>query len=66
MCWRWVGTLLIIFQERQKVANSFKARGNSAYQAREFAKAAELYTRAIEISPKSEPVYYSNRAACAS
>ncbi|KAL1674312.1 hypothetical protein EV122DRAFT_269598 [Schizophyllum commune] len=51
-------------EERQKVANSFKARGNSAYQAREFAKAAELYTRAIEISPKSEPVYYSNRAAC--
>ncbi|KAL1698428.1 mitochondrial outer membrane translocase receptor TOM70 [Schizophyllum commune] len=50
-------------EERQKVANSFKARGNSVYQAREFAKAIELYTRANEISPKSEPVTYSNRAA---
>ncbi|TRM66757.1 mitochondrial outer membrane translocase receptor TOM70 [Schizophyllum amplum] len=51
-------------EERQKVASSFKARGNSAYQARQFATAAELYTRAIEVSPKAEPVFYSNRAAC--
>ncbi|KAF4622222.1 hypothetical protein D9613_009198 [Agrocybe pediades] len=50
--------------ERTAIATSFKARGNAAYQNRDFAGAADLYTRAIQISPKPEPVFYSNRAAC--
>lgn len=50
-------------QERAKVATSFKTKGNAAYQARDFTSAAELYTRAIQVSPR-EPVFYSNRAAC--
>ncbi|KAH9475329.1 putative mitochondrial import receptor subunit tom70 [Psilocybe cubensis] len=51
-------------QERSSIATSLKARGNAAYQARNFNDAAEFYTRAIQISPTPEPVFYSNRAAC--
>ncbi|KAF8870148.1 mitochondrial outer membrane translocase receptor TOM70 [Gymnopilus junonius] len=51
-------------EERSKVATSLKARGNTAYQERDFAGAADLYTRAIQVSPTPEPVFYSNRAAC--
>lgn len=43
-----------------------KALGNTAYQSRNFERAIELYTRAINVSPKPEPVFYSNRAACKS
>jgi mitochondrial import receptor subunit TOM70 len=46
------------------MAASLKAKGNSAYQQRKFAEAADLYTQAINISPKADPVFYSNRAAC--
>jgi len=55
---------LLYLKSRSKVAASFKAKGNAAYQARNFEEAAELYTRAIQVSPKPEPVFYSNRAAC--
>jgi import receptor subunit TOM70 len=41
-----------------------KQKGNDAYQSRKFAIAADLYTRAITVSPQPEPVFYSNRAAC--
>jgi tetratricopeptide (TPR) repeat protein len=56
--------LLTTTQDRVKVAASFKAKGNAAYQAKNFEEAAELYTKAIQVSPKPEPVFYSNRAAC--
>ena len=46
------------------MAASLKTKGNTAYQNRNFTQAAALYTRAIEVSPKPEPVFYSNRAAC--
>jgi mitochondrial import receptor subunit TOM70 len=46
------------------MAAALKAKGNNAYQQRKFAQAAELYTQAIDLSPKPEPVFYSNRAAC--
>ncbi|KAF8317411.1 ADP/ATP carrier receptor [Clavulina sp. PMI_390] len=49
--------------ERLERANAFKARGNAAYTAKQFPKAVDLYTQAIEISPKPEAVYFSNRAA---
>jgi len=51
-------------QERKSLAASLKQKGNDAYQARKFAKAAGLYTRAITVSAQPEPVFYSNRAAC--
>ncbi|PSR77738.1 hypothetical protein PHLCEN_2v7722 [Hermanssonia centrifuga] len=51
-------------EERSKVAASLKTKGNTAYSQRQFSKAALFYTKAIEITPKPEPIYYSNRAAC--
>ncbi|EIM84818.1 mitochondrial outer membrane translocase receptor TOM70 [Stereum hirsutum FP-91666 SS1] len=51
-------------EDRVKVAGSLKLKGNKAYQGRRFTEAVEYYTRAIDISPKPEPVFYSNRAAC--
>ncbi|KAG5643987.1 hypothetical protein DXG03_009277 [Asterophora parasitica] len=51
-------------QERARLAAAFKEQGNAAYKARRFAQAAVLYTRAIDVTPKPEPVFYSNRAAC--
>ncbi|KAJ7027553.1 hypothetical protein C8F04DRAFT_90544 [Mycena alexandri] len=51
-------------EERSTLAASFKTKGNTAYAAKKFAVAARLYTLAIDVSPKPEPVYYSNRAAC--
>ncbi|KAF5319187.1 hypothetical protein D9619_008768 [Psilocybe cf. subviscida] len=50
-------------ESKAKIANNFKTKGNTAYQARDFVAAADLYTRAIQVAPH-EPVYYSNRAAC--
>lgn len=35
------------------------------YGKRDFPKAVAYYTKAIQITPKPEPTYYSNRAACA-
>ena len=58
--------LSIFGQERTKVAASFKEKGNNAYKDRRYEHAAKLYTRAIEMSVKPEPVFYANRAACAS
>ncbi|KAI0922458.1 hypothetical protein AcV7_005987 [Taiwanofungus camphoratus] len=51
-------------EERTKAASSLKARGNAAYQQRKFSTAIDLYTRAIEVTPKPESVFFSNRAAC--
>ncbi|EJD38367.1 mitochondrial outer membrane translocase receptor TOM70, partial [Auricularia subglabra TFB-10046 SS5] len=50
--------------ERLQVAASLKSRGNEAYKKQKFDVAAELYTRAIEVSPKPDAMYYSNRSAC--
>jgi import receptor subunit TOM70 len=55
-----------VFQERAKYAAAFKTKGNAAYTKRNFTEAAEFYTKAIQVTPKPEPVFYSNRAACAS
>ncbi|KAJ7640366.1 hypothetical protein DFH06DRAFT_1137820 [Mycena polygramma] len=51
-------------EERTALAASFKTKGNLAYSSKKFDVAAGLYTLAIDVSPKPEPVYYSNRAAC--
>ncbi|KIN96739.1 hypothetical protein M404DRAFT_927158 [Pisolithus tinctorius Marx 270] len=50
--------------DRIKRAGCLKSRGNAQYQARRFTQAAELYTQAIQVSPKPEPIFHSNRAAC--
>ncbi|KAH7886688.1 ADP/ATP carrier receptor [Phlebopus sp. FC_14] len=50
--------------ERTKLAGSLKSQGNSLYQARKFDEAVDLYTQAIKVSPKVDPIFYSNRAAC--
>ncbi|KAK7047742.1 TOM (translocase of outer membrane) complex component [Paramarasmius palmivorus] len=51
-------------EERSNLASTLKAKGNDAYKLRKFVEASEFYTRAIAMSPKAEPVFYSNRAAC--
>lgn len=51
-------------EDRLSTANSLKTKGNTAYAARNFARAVEFYTQAIEVSPSPEAVYFSNRAAC--
>ncbi|KAF8198321.1 mitochondrial outer membrane translocase receptor TOM70 [Mycena galopus ATCC 62051] len=51
-------------EERTELAASYKSKGNAAYSSKKFAVAAGLYSLAIDVSPKPEPVYYSNRAAC--
>ncbi|KAG2136574.1 ADP/ATP carrier receptor [Suillus bovinus] len=51
-------------EERTKLAGTLKTRGNTLYQNRKFQQAVDMYTRAIQVATKSEPVYYSNRAAC--
>ncbi|KAF8639068.1 hypothetical protein AX16_010374 [Volvariella volvacea WC 439] len=51
-------------EEKDKLSNEFKALGNDAYKARDFQRAALLYTRAIEVSVKPQAVFYCNRAAC--
>ncbi|KAG8835674.1 TOM (translocase of outer membrane) complex component [Serendipita sp. 399] len=50
--------------ERAKRAAALKTKGNSAYQQRQFSKAALLYTQAIEMAVTPEAVFYANRAAC--
>ncbi|KAF4582729.1 TOM (translocase of outer membrane) complex component [Pleurotus pulmonarius] len=51
-------------EERTRIAKSFKEKGNKAYGDRDFSVAERFYTRAIEVAPHGEPVFYSNRAAC--
>ncbi|KAJ7060570.1 ADP/ATP carrier receptor [Mycena amicta] len=51
-------------EDRKELAASYKTKGNAAYSSKKFAAAARLYTLAIDVSPKPEPVYFSNRAAC--
>ncbi|KAK7039432.1 ADP/ATP carrier receptor, partial [Favolaschia claudopus] len=51
-------------EEKTNLAASYKSKGNAAYSTKKFDVAAGLYTLAIDVSPKPEPVYYSNRAAC--
>jgi len=44
-------------------AQDFKAQGNEFFKKKEYLKAIEFYTKAIELNP-IDPSYYANRAAC--
>lgn len=50
--------------ERNTLGATLKDRGNKLYSKKEFKKAVECYTKAIEVSVKKDAVFYSNRAAC--
>lgn len=50
-------------QERTDLATELKLAGNKAYGERKFVDAVRYYSRAIEVSPAPEPVFFSNRAA---
>lgn len=43
-------------------ADELKAQGNAAFAAKDFAKAVDLFTQAIEASPQPNHVLYSNRS----
>lgn len=45
-------------------AEEFKAEGNKYFAAKEFEKAIDLFTRAIDASPEPNHVLFSNRSAC--
>lgn len=50
-------------------AMRFKGLGNTAFKAKKYAEAAELYTKAIELYPGEDStcaVFYNNRGACLS
>ncbi|CAN6673739.1 heat shock protein Sti1p [Trichomonascus vanleenenianus] len=44
-------------------ADKFKAEGNAAFSAKDFTKAVEMFTKAIEASETPNHVLYSNRSA---
>lgn len=48
--------------ERKANAAKLKAAGNTAYGAKDYTKAIDLYGQAILCKP--DPIFYSNRAAC--
>ncbi|KAI4164029.1 MAG: hypothetical protein LQ342_002264 [Letrouitia transgressa] len=43
-------------------AESFKSQGNNAMQQKDYEKAIDLYSKAVNLSP-TNPIYLSNRAA---
>ncbi|GCE98110.1 Hsp90 cochaperone [Zygosaccharomyces mellis] len=45
-------------------ADEFKQQGNAAFVAKDYVKAIDLFTKAIEVSETPNHVLYSNRSAC--
>ncbi|GAV46658.1 hypothetical protein ZYGR_0A02510 [Zygosaccharomyces rouxii] len=45
-------------------ADEFKQQGNAAFLAKDYVKAIDLFTKAIEVSETPNHVLYSNRSAC--
>ncbi|BEJ13692.1 hypothetical protein CspHIS471_0308660 [Cutaneotrichosporon sp. HIS471] len=50
--------------DRNALGKTLKDRGNKLYSKKDFKKAVECYTKAIEVSVQPDAVFYSNRAAC--
>ncbi|KAL7420897.1 TOM (translocase of outer membrane) complex component [Cryptotrichosporon argae] len=51
-------------EARNELGQKLKEQGNKLYSKKEFKKAVECYTKAIDVSVRKDPVFYSNRAAC--
>ncbi|CEI99284.1 TOM (translocase of outer membrane) complex component [Rhizopus azygosporus] len=49
-------------EQRSEAAQQLKTKGNAKFSEKAYDKAAELYTVALRY--KSDPIFYSNRAAC--
>ena len=49
-------------EQNKKEAVKFKDSGNEFYKKREYGKAIELYTKAIELDP-SQVTFFGNRSA---
>lgn len=45
-------------------SDEYKQQGNAAFAAKDYPKAIDLFTKAIEVSDKPNHVLYSNRSAC--
>lgn len=45
-------------------ADEYKAQGNAAFVAKDYEKAIDLFSKAIEVSETPNHVFYSNRSAC--
>lgn len=50
--------------DRNALGATLKDRGNKLYSKKDFKRAVECYTKAIEVSIRKDPVFFSNRAAC--
>ena len=50
--------------DRNALGATLKDRGNKLYAKKDFKKAVECYSKAIDVSVKKDAVFYSNRAAC--
>ncbi|GFZ51338.1 72 kDa mitochondrial outer membrane protein [Saitozyma sp. JCM 24511] len=50
--------------ERNTLGATLKDRGNKLYSKKDFKRAVECYTKAIEVSIRKDAVFFSNRAAC--
>jgi len=51
-------------QERHELAKTLRQRAATAANADDFARAAELYTRALAAAPEEDATLYANRAWC--
>ncbi|ORX83879.1 TPR-like protein [Anaeromyces robustus] len=49
--------------ERMNKSEKYKSDGTKAYKNKEYKKAIDLYTKAINNSPFKNSIYYNNRAA---
>ncbi|OXB43028.1 hypothetical protein B1J92_H08195g [Nakaseomyces glabratus] len=45
-------------------ADEYKQQGNAAFVAKDYEKAIDLFSKAIEVSETPNHVFYSNRSAC--
>lgn len=50
--------------DRNALGKKLKDKGNKLYSKKDFKRAVDCYTKAIEISKEKDAVFYSNRAAC--
>ncbi|KAL7045971.1 hypothetical protein ACKWTF_002416 [Chironomus riparius] len=50
-------------QERRKIANEWKEKGNDFVKLKDYVSAINMYSKAIDIYP-DDPVFYSNRSQC--